>query len=147
MKVINLWPSISVADTDFSAANGCSGTGNLAGLTDLDGVLIIGDVDNPARKGLVSISGEGLSSPDLVTALRSRGIRPHRRKADHYSGNILDPLGLPDAVRVSMCHCNNLDEVKAFLSAMRDILENSARVAGCFIDAPPSRRSMITTSL
>lgn len=98
------------------------GTGNLAGLADLDGVLIIGGVDNPAREGLVSIAVDGLSSPDLVTALRSRGIRTHTRKADHYSGNILDPLGLADAVRVSMCHYNSLDEVKAFLAAMREIL-------------------------
>lgn len=99
------------------------GTGNLAGLADMDGVLIIGGIDNPAREGLVSIVVDGLSSPDLVTALRSRGIRTHTRKADHYSGNILDPLGLSDAVRVSMCHYNSLDEVKTFLAAMREILD------------------------
>jgi len=101
-----------------------NGTGNLAGLADLDGVLIIGGVDNPAREGLVSIAVDGLSSPDLVTALRSRGIRTHTRKADHYSGNILDPLGLSDAVRVSLCHYNSLDEVKTFLAAMREILDS-----------------------
>jgi len=55
--------------------------------------------------------------------LRSRDIRTHTRKADHYSGNILDPLGLTDAVRVSMCHYNSLDDVKAFLAAMHEILE------------------------
>ena len=99
------------------------GTGNLTGLVDMEGVLIIGGVDNPAREGLVSIAVDGLSSPDLVTALRSRGIRTHTRKADHYSGNILDPLGLTDAVRVSMCHYNSLDDVKAFLAAMHEILE------------------------
>ena len=99
------------------------GTGNLTGLVDMEGVLIIGGVDNPAREGLVSIAVDGLNSPDLVTALRSRGIRTHTRKADHYSGNILDPLGLTDAVRVSMCHYNSLDDVKAFLAAMHEILE------------------------
>jgi cysteine desulfurase / selenocysteine lyase len=99
------------------------GTGNLTGLVDMEGVLIIGGVDNPAREGLVSIAVDGLSSPDLVTALRSRGIRTHTRKADHYSGNILDPLGLTDAVRVSMCHYNSLDDVKAFLAAMHEILD------------------------
>lgn len=99
------------------------GTGNLTGLVDMEGVLIIGGVDNPAREGLVSIAVDGLSSPDLVTALRSRDIRTHTRKADHYSGNILDPLGLTDAVRVSMCHYNSLDDVKAFLAAMHEILE------------------------
>jgi len=99
------------------------GTGNLAGLVDLPGVGIIGGADNPAREGLVSITLDGMDAQDLVTALRERGIRTHTRKADHYSGNILDPLGLPAAVRVSMCHYNSLDEVKAFLLAMRGIVE------------------------
>lgn len=87
-----------------------------------EGFLIIGGVDNPVRDGLVFIVVDGLSSPDLVTALRSRGIRTHTLKADHYSGNILEPRGLSDAVRVSMCHYNSLDEVKTFLAAMREIL-------------------------
>ena len=101
------------------------GIGNLAGLADLDGVMIIGGVDNPAREGLVSIAVDGIAAPDLVTALRHRGIRTHTRKADHYSGNILDPL-LASAVRVSMCHYNSLAEVKTFLSAMREILNEPA---------------------
>jgi len=99
------------------------GTGNLTGLADLPGVGIIGGPDNPAREGLVSITLEGMDAPDLVTALRERGIRTHTRKADHYSGNILNPLGLEAAVRVSMCHYNSLEEVKAFLVAMREIVE------------------------
>ncbi len=99
------------------------GIDNLSGLAELNGVMIIGGTDNPAREGLVSIAVEGMDAPDLVTALRSHGIRTHTRKADHYSGNILDPLGLPSAVRVSMCHYNSFDEVKAFLTAMRQILD------------------------
>lgn len=99
------------------------GTGNLAGLADLPGVTIIGGADNPAREGLVCIAADRIDAPDLVSALRERGIRTHTRKADHYSGNILDPLGLPSAVRVSMCHYNSLDEVGAFLTAMREILD------------------------
>ena len=99
------------------------GIGNLAGLADLPGVGIIGGADNPAREGLVSITVEGMAAPDVVSALRTRGIRTHTRKADHYSGNILDPLGLPGAIRVSLCHYNTLDEVRAFLVAMKDILD------------------------
>ncbi|CAN0073979.1 unnamed protein product, partial [Chrysoparadoxa australica] len=57
-----------------------------------------------------------------VTALNARGIRTHMRKADHYSGNILTPLGQADCVRVSLAHYNSLDEVRAFLTAMREIL-------------------------
>jgi len=50
-----------------------------------------------------------------------RQIRTHTRKADHYSGNILDPLGMGDCVRVSMCHYNTEAEVAKFLTAMQEI--------------------------
>ncbi|MBY6202443.1 aminotransferase class V-fold PLP-dependent enzyme [Maritalea mobilis] len=102
------------------------GTGNLKGLADMPEVTIIGGVDNPRREGLVSISVKGMDAPDVVTKLRERGIRTHTRKADHYSGNILDPLGLPGAIRVSMCHYNTEAEVAQFLQAMREIVEETA---------------------
>lgn len=98
------------------------GTGNLTGLADLPGVAIVGGADNPAREGLVGFWADGHGSADLVTALNARGIRTHMRKADHYSGNILTPLGQADCVRVSLAHYNSLDEVRAFLTAMREIL-------------------------
>ncbi len=99
------------------------GTGNLPGLKDIPGVTILGGVDNPRREGLVSMNLDGLAAPDLVTKLRERGIRTHTRKADHYSGNILDPLGMPSCVRVSMCHYNTEGEVARFLTAVREIAE------------------------
>ncbi len=98
------------------------GTGNLAGLAELPGVRIVGGVDNSRREGLVSFALSGSEAPEIVTALRERGIRVHTRKADHYSGNILDPLGLATCVRVSMCHYNSEAEVAQFLQAMRDIV-------------------------
>lgn len=102
------------------------GTGNLKGLAELPGVGIIGGADNPRREGLVSLTVAGMDAPEVVTALRARGIRTHTRKADHYSGNILTPLGLDAAVRVSMCHYNSEAEVAQFLQAMREITEGAA---------------------
>lgn len=99
------------------------GAGNQKGLADIPSVTIIGGVDNPQREGLVSIAVDGMAAPDVVTQLRERGIRTHTRKADHYSGNILDPLGMESAVRVSMCHYNSETEVTQFLQAMREITE------------------------
>jgi selenocysteine lyase/cysteine desulfurase len=99
------------------------GTGNLPGLNDLPGVTIIGGVANPARAGLVSFAIENHSAEDIVEKLNSHGIRTHTRKADHYSGNVLTPLKLSAAVRVSMCHYNSLDEVAMFLATMKDIAE------------------------
>ena len=97
------------------------GTGNLKGLTEMPGVAIIGGADNPAREGLVSLTVEGIDAPEVVAALNDQGIRTHTRKADHYSGNILEPLGLPSAVRVSLCHYNTVEEVAQFLAAMAEI--------------------------
>ena len=92
------------------------------GLADMAGVGIIGGVDNPCREGLVAITLEGMSAVDLVSALREQGIRTHARKADHFSGNILTPLGLDGCVRVSMCHYNTESEVAKFLKVMQDII-------------------------
>ncbi len=97
------------------------GTGNLAGLKDMEKVQILGGVDNPAREGLVSLTVSGVPSVDVVKALNAQGIRTHLRKADHYSGNILDPLGLESCVRVSMCHYNSTHEVAQFLAVMKVI--------------------------
>jgi len=98
------------------------GTGNLKGLADMQGVRLIGGIDNPRREGLVALTVDGLESGDLVTKLRQHGIRVHIRKADHYSGNILTPLGLESCIRVSLCHYNSEQEVARFLTAMQEIV-------------------------
>ncbi|KUF10391.1 aminotransferase class V-fold PLP-dependent enzyme [Pseudoponticoccus marisrubri] len=98
------------------------GTDNLPGLASLPGVKVIGGIENAAREGLVSFWSSARPSPEIVAELNARGIRTHLRKADHYSGNILEPLGQADCIRVSMAHYNSLAEVRAFLDAMRSIL-------------------------
>ncbi|MEP0963989.1 MAG: aminotransferase class V-fold PLP-dependent enzyme [Roseobacter sp.] len=97
------------------------GSGNLAGLAELPGVTIIGGAQNINREGLVCFALDHVPAVEIVEQLNVQGIRTHIRKADHYSGNILTPLGLTSAVRVSMCHYNSLEEVSAFLAAMKDI--------------------------
>lgn len=97
------------------------GTGNLPGLTELPGITIIGGAENPAREGLVCFALDSLPAAEIVDRLNASGIRCHTRKADHYSGNILTPLNLDAAVRVSLCHYNSLEEVAAFLAAMKEI--------------------------
>ncbi len=102
------------------------GTGNLKGLAQMEDVTIIGGVENPRREGLVCIAVKGQDAADVVTKLRERGIRTHMRKDDHYSGNILGPLGIVNAIRVSMCHYNTETEVAQFLQAMREITEDAS---------------------
>ncbi|WP_343563613.1 aminotransferase class V-fold PLP-dependent enzyme [Kiloniella sp. b19] len=98
-----------------------NGTGNLPGLRDMKHVTILAGADNPAREGLVSITVEGIPSPEVVELLNKQGIRTHTRKADHYSGNVLEPLGLPDCIRISLCHYNTEQEISHLLSVLNTI--------------------------
>ncbi|MBE9476228.1 MAG: aminotransferase class V-fold PLP-dependent enzyme, partial [Proteobacteria bacterium] len=98
------------------------GTAGQAGLADMPEVLIIGGIDNPHREGLVSMVVKNTPSADIVAKLSDHNIRVHIRRADHYSGNILNPLGLDSCIRVSMCHYNTKQEVQSFLKAMNTIL-------------------------
>ncbi len=98
-----------------------NGVGNLPGLRDMEHVAILAGADNPAREGLVSIVVDGWSSEDVVEHLNQQGIRTHVRKADHYSGNVLEPLGLPDCIRISMCHYNTEQEIAQLLAVVRDM--------------------------
>ena len=97
------------------------GTGNLPGLAEMPGVNVIGGVDNPAREGLVCFWHDEVSAFDIVEKLNTAGVRTHVRKADHYSGNILNPLGVEASVRVSMCHYNTVEEVARFLAVMKEL--------------------------
>ncbi|MCL4675788.1 MAG: aminotransferase class V-fold PLP-dependent enzyme, partial [Pararhodobacter sp.] len=97
------------------------GTGNLPGLAEMDHVTVLAGADNPAREGLVSITVKGRPSPDVVRLLNEHGIRTHTRKADHYSGNVLDPLGLSDCIRISLCHYNTEAEVAQLLGVLREL--------------------------
>jgi len=99
-----------------------NGTGNLPGLRDMEGVTILAGEENPAREGLVSIIVDGVKSEDVVAQLNDAGIRTHTRKADHYSGNVLGPLGQEDCVRISFCHYNTEGEIAKLLGTLKDIV-------------------------
>lgn len=99
--------------------------GNAAqnGLRDMPQVYLIGGHDNPAREGMVSIIVEGKPCAEVVAELNAKGIRTHVRKADYFSGNILEPLGRPTCIRVSMCHYNSEQEVLTFLRELDAIVK------------------------
>ncbi len=96
------------------------GTGNLRGLAEIPGISIIGGIDSARREGVISLSYDKMEAQDLVAFLNQRGIRTHTRKDDHYSGNVLKPLGLKACVRVSFSHYNTMAEVAQFLGAMNE---------------------------
>ena len=92
------------------------------GLRDMPEVYVIGGHDNPAREGMVSIIVEDKPCAEVVADLNEKGIRTHVRKADYFSGNILEPLGRPTCIRVSMCHYNTDREVLTFLRELETII-------------------------
>jgi selenocysteine lyase/cysteine desulfurase len=93
------------------------------GLRDMPEVFLIGGHDNPAREGMVSIIVEAKPCAEVVADLNAKGIRTHVRKADYFSGNILEPLGRPTCIRVSMCHYNTDREVVTFLHELEAIVK------------------------
>ncbi|WP_323035352.1 aminotransferase class V-fold PLP-dependent enzyme [Pararhodobacter sp.] len=98
------------------------GTGNARGLAEMPGVTLIAGDAVEGREGVVSMRLEGWDTLKLVEFLGERGIRVHIRKADHFSGNVLRPLGLPDCVRISFCHYNTTGEIARLLAAMEEAI-------------------------
>ncbi len=119
VKLYNAAKAITAQETALTDLM-INGKDNIKGLKNLSGVEIIGGLENPNRSGLVSFRIKGTSSHLLVDFLNDKGIRTHVRKADHYSGNILDPLGWEDCVRVSVCHYNSSQEIKSLLLALNE---------------------------
>jgi cysteine desulfurase / selenocysteine lyase len=101
-----------------------NGDGEQRGLKDMPEVFVIGGHNNPAREGLVSIIVEGKPCAEVVADLNAKGIRTHVRKSDYFSGNILEPLGRPTCIRVSMCHYNTREEVLTFLHELDEIVKH-----------------------
>lgn len=96
------------------------------GLAGTPGVTLVGGASVERREGVVSFHLEGWPSADLVRFLAERGVRAHTRKDDHYSGNVLGPLGLADCVRASVCHYNTAAEVARLLDALRGAAANAS---------------------
>ena len=119
VKLYNAAKAIAAQETALTELL-INGEDNIKGLKDLKGIEIIGGEKNLNRKGLVSFRIIGIPSQVLVDFLNDIGIRTHVRKADHYSGNILDPLGWEDCIRVSVCHYNSSEEIKSLLLALNE---------------------------
>ncbi len=98
------------------------GAGDLDGLARLPGVGVLGPVASEHRAGLVSFTIDGMPSATVVEALGADGVRVHVRRRDHYSAGILEPLGLEDCVRASVCHYNSVAEVERLLAAVHRLV-------------------------
>ena len=91
----------------------------------MPGLTIPGAADNPARERLALVDAAVTPAAERVARLGRRGVRVHARKPDHYSGNVLTPLGLEGCVRVSLAHYNSPEEMSTFLDAMEESLASA----------------------
>ena len=91
------------------------------GTEQVEQVKVIGPVSSEDRSGMVSFQISGMPAADVVEALNKKRIMTHARKRDHYSSTILEPLGVIDCVRASVCHYNSVKEIELFLEAVLDI--------------------------
>lgn len=98
------------------------GTGQLPGLARLPRVGVVGPVNSEHRSGMVSFVVEGMASAGVVEALGTDGVRAHIRRRDQYSAGILEPLGLEDCVRASVCHYNSTEEVERLLATINRLV-------------------------
>lgn len=97
------------------------GDSDVAGLTQREAISLVGPPQLEDRQGIVSFNLAGMESPQLVRQLADHHIRVHARTRDPYSRHILEALDLPDCLRVSLCHYNSPEEIRALLLALDQI--------------------------
>ncbi|MCU1647521.1 MAG: sufS [Nocardia sp.] len=89
----------------------------LEGLAKIDGVHIVGPVDNVNRGGAVSFVVDGIHAHDVGQILDDEGVAI--RVGHHCAWPLMRRLGVPATARASFAVYNTLDEVDALLAAVR----------------------------
>lgn len=99
------------------------GAPGLTGLAGIPGVRLVGGLDTSTREGALSFALPGHKAMDLTDRFAERGIRVHYRTGGAGSSArfVLDPLGMADALRISLCHFNTEAEMDAVLKALAEI--------------------------
>ena len=94
------------------------GTQEVEGLLSMDHVKFpqLGEISR--RLCVVPFNLRGMNAKEGVGRYEANyGIRLCARVKDAYSKDILEAVGIPDAVRLSACHYNTPEEVDVFLKA------------------------------
>ncbi|MEV6769183.1 cysteine desulfurase [Nocardia sp. NPDC051030] len=89
----------------------------LEGLAKIDGVRIVGPIENVDRGGAVSFLVDGIHAHDVGQILDDEGVAV--RVGHHCAWPLMRRLGIPATVRASFAVYNTLDEVDALLAAVR----------------------------
>ncbi|MFD6163429.1 cysteine desulfurase [Nocardia sp. NPDC060256] len=89
----------------------------IEGLSAIDGVRIIGPVENVDRGGAVSFVVDGIHAHDVGQILDDEGVAV--RVGHHCAWPLMRRLGVPATARASFAAYNTLDEVDALVAAVR----------------------------
>ncbi|WP_067814362.1 cysteine desulfurase [Nocardia inohanensis] len=89
----------------------------LEGLSKIDGVRIVGPVENVNRGAAVSFVVDGIHAHDVGQILDDEGVAI--RVGHHCAWPLMRRLGIPATARASFAVYNTLDEVDALIAAVR----------------------------
>jgi cysteine desulfurase / selenocysteine lyase len=92
----------------------------LDGLSQMDGVRILGPMDTKDRRGVVSFVMDDIDMRALCRLLDDHGVAV--RLGDHCAQPLMRALGAEDAMRVSVAVYNGDGDVDAFLEGLDDAL-------------------------
>ncbi|MBR6828007.1 MAG: cysteine desulfurase [Prevotella sp.] len=84
-------------------------------LAEIDGIRFVGEAER--RSGLVSFVIDGVHPYDLGTIIDKMGVAV--RTGHHCAEPVMTRFGIPGTVRASFAMYNTLDEVDAFVNAVR----------------------------
>ncbi|MDP6416409.1 MAG: aminotransferase class V-fold PLP-dependent enzyme, partial [Gammaproteobacteria bacterium] len=100
------------------------GTSEAEGMLSLEGVTLYGQTqDLSTREAIVAFNVKGHNTAEVVDLFGQQGIRLHNRISDAYSKHTLSAMGIEECIRVSLCHYNSLEEMNAFLKALKEIAQ------------------------
>ena len=84
-------------------------------LSDIEGIRFIGEAAH--RSGLVSFIIDGIHPYDLGTIIDKMGVAV--RTGHHCAEPVMTRFGIPGTVRASFALYNTMDEVEAFVNAVK----------------------------
>jgi cysteine desulfurase/selenocysteine lyase len=88
----------------------------LTGLSQIQGVKVIGPLDIKDRGGVVSFTVDGLHPFDIGTLLDKQGIAV--RTGHHCTQPLMDFYKIPGTVRASFAFYNTKQEIDTFVAAL-----------------------------
>ncbi len=98
------------------------GEPGLPGIAALPGLRVVGPVDSPHRRGILSMACTEQPAERLEEALNAQGIRAYAPSRAGSASHILESLGVEALLRITIGHYNTAEEIRALLAALRRLL-------------------------